>query len=328
MATVETKAIASYHDREAWLQERQSGIGGSDASAILGVNRFKTAFELWQEKTAESPTQIPVTSAMQRGIVLEPVAAELYVERTGRKVRRQPLRRHREYDFMIGNVDRQILSGTGGVETPGALEIKCPGLRVMANVKAHGLSDSMTVQLLHYLAVYGYEWGSFCLFNAENWDVIYFDLEADQEFIDTLIEKEQEFWNNNVLARIAPPEEDDGTAIDIPEIEGELKVIDVDQWRDAARELQEAQSLRKAAGELEDTAKGTLKELMESSGLDAVEIPDLARLYYRMSEGRVSWKKTAEAIAKNADVAIDEFKVEGKPYRTFKPFFLTREVEA
>ena len=313
-------------EKHEWLKERQTGIGGSDASVILGVNPFRTKTELWAEKIADDVIDIKPTPAMLRGTILEPVAADLYVERTGRQVRRQPMRRHPEHEFMIGNVDRQILA-VDGVESTGVLEIKCPGLRVMANVKARGLSDYMTVQLMHYLAVYGYEWGSFCLFNAENWDVIYFDLEADQEFIGAITEMEGDFWRDYVLTGTAPPE-DDEPLIDIPEVEGELKVIDVDAWRSAAEELREAQGLRKAAAELEDTAKGALKELMEVNGLDAVEIPDLARLYYRFSRGRTSWKKTAEAIAKDADVSVDEFKVEGKPFRTFKPYFLRTEEEA
>ncbi|KKK53178.1 hypothetical protein LCGC14_3097370, partial [marine sediment metagenome] len=151
-------------------------------------------------------------------------------------------------------------------------------------------------------------------------------LEADQEFIGAITEMEGDFWKDYVLTGTAPPE-DDEPLIDIPEVEGELTLIDVDEWRSAAEELREAQGLRKAAAELEDTAKDTLKGLMETIGVDAVEIPDLARLYYRYSEGRVSWKKTAEAAAEDAGKPIDAYKVEGKPYRTFKPYFLTTESE-
>ncbi|RXM79824.1 YqaJ viral recombinase family protein, partial [Clostridium tetani] len=31
-------------DKLKWLQERQKGIGGSDAGAILGINKWKTPF--------------------------------------------------------------------------------------------------------------------------------------------------------------------------------------------------------------------------------------------------------------------------------------------
>ena len=34
-----------------WLIERQKGIGGSDIGAIMGFNKWKTAFEVYVEKT-------------------------------------------------------------------------------------------------------------------------------------------------------------------------------------------------------------------------------------------------------------------------------------
>ena len=38
-------------DREEWLEARAGRIGGSDASAILGMNPYRTNIELWQIKT-------------------------------------------------------------------------------------------------------------------------------------------------------------------------------------------------------------------------------------------------------------------------------------
>ncbi|HFQ5971561.1 TPA: YqaJ viral recombinase family protein, partial [Listeria monocytogenes] len=34
-------------DRAQWLLTRRLGIGGSDAGIIMGLNQYKTAFELW-----------------------------------------------------------------------------------------------------------------------------------------------------------------------------------------------------------------------------------------------------------------------------------------
>lgn len=39
-------------DRQEWLQWRKGGIGSSDAPIIMGVSRFKTRYELWEEKTS------------------------------------------------------------------------------------------------------------------------------------------------------------------------------------------------------------------------------------------------------------------------------------
>lgn len=318
-------ALAPYHDKEEWRLARQSGLGGSDGSAVANINPFRTALDVYEEKISELAPDKP-NWRMQWGNIAESIAADLYVQETGREVRRQPLRRNAEHDFLIANVDRQILVGDD-VTTTGCLEIKCPGIGAFSKMKAHGLPDYAVLQLQHYLGVLGYSWGSFAIFNPEYGPPIHFDMEADEELIGQLFEKEIKFWTEYVVPRIPPPETIDDQALEIPQIEGELTVIDGDTWREGIVQLREAVNLRKAAAELEDSAKDTLKGLMEDQGFDAVEIPDLARLYYRMSKGRVSWKGTATAIAQEAGLDVANFTVEGKPFRTFKPYFLTREEE-
>ncbi len=308
------------------LKERQSGFGGSDAATVLGVNPFMTALELYESKIYEITEVGEPTPQQERGNVLEPVAADRYVLKTGREIVERKQKRHPDFPFMIGNVDREIIGGDG-VDSPGILEIKCPGLQIMAKVKAHGLEDYMMVQLQHYLAVYGYSWGSFSLFNAERMDLIWFDLEADQDFISTLMEKEEAFWFDHIYQKIPPPVDPDVEIINIPQVEGEVMTVDGDEWRDAARDLQEAVELKKAAMELEKYSKGILQELMDDLGADAVDIPDLARLYYRTHDGRTSWKNTAEKLAQYAGLPISEFLEAGKPYRSFRSYFMGREGE-
>ena len=45
--------VHEYKSRDEWVKGRQElhGIGGSDASAALGMSPWKTNLELWQEKT-------------------------------------------------------------------------------------------------------------------------------------------------------------------------------------------------------------------------------------------------------------------------------------
>ena len=176
---------APYKDEAAWLEERKTGLGGTDAAAVLGVSPYKTAVEVWREKTGKDTTEAPVTAPMLRGKALEPLAADLYAEQTGRTLRRQPLRRHPNNRFMIANIDRQIMADAD--RSTGALEIKVPGIRSFGNIKAHGLPENYIVQLMHYLYVADYSWGSFALFNAERWELIHFDLEADATFIEQMV---------------------------------------------------------------------------------------------------------------------------------------------
>ena len=48
--------VHAFENREDWLKGRQNlhGIGGSDASAALGLNPWRTNLELWEIKTGKS----------------------------------------------------------------------------------------------------------------------------------------------------------------------------------------------------------------------------------------------------------------------------------
>ena len=41
-------------EEQSWHNERSKGIGGSDASILLGINKWKSELELWLEKTGQS----------------------------------------------------------------------------------------------------------------------------------------------------------------------------------------------------------------------------------------------------------------------------------
>lgn len=53
--------ILSCHEAETdhakWLETRNAGIGGSDASVIMGLNPYKSPYQLWLEKRARRRRQ-------------------------------------------------------------------------------------------------------------------------------------------------------------------------------------------------------------------------------------------------------------------------------
>ena len=67
---------------EGWMRWRHAGIGGSDASVIMGVSRFSTIRELWKEKIqAEPPENDSSEYIRQKGHRLEAkVRAQLELE--------------------------------------------------------------------------------------------------------------------------------------------------------------------------------------------------------------------------------------------------------
>ena len=80
-------AQAVLSPRDAWLAKRKTLLTASDAAAALGHNPYKSAVELWSEKTGlVDPPDLSGNEAVEFGIRLEPVICEAFASRTGRRV--------------------------------------------------------------------------------------------------------------------------------------------------------------------------------------------------------------------------------------------------
>jgi|GEM_PF-1181216 len=270
--------------REEWLEQRRSGIGGSDIAAILGVDPFgKTAADVYDEKTGNG-VEVEQTLPMKRGNVLEPIAVQQYVEETGRQVRRQPMRRHKQYPFMVGNIDRQQLKDERGT---GVLEVKCPGLKNFSNLIHFGLHEGYILQIQHYLEVFGYDWGTFAIFNAEPWKVHWFDVERDEKLISRMIEAEGKFWEM-VQEGVRP--EEPVAKLDIPKVEGTLILRDDPEWIEAAKNLWEIKELRQSTELLYKDAGARVKALCGKYGtFEGAGI----RVHFKRYPGNMRFSKTA-----------------------------------
>lgn len=300
-----------------WHEERKRGLGGSDSPVVLGVSPFKTSRELWEEKRSQDIIDAQPTAAMQRGTALEPVIAELYHDTTGRELFTVPdAYVDPECPVMRGNIDRLIQQGNGTGD--GVLEIKCPGLHVFGKIKREGVPEYYMVQLQHYLAVTGCKWGSLAVFNAEQWELIFFDMQRDDGLINLIRVKDAEFWQ--MVQDGVPPEEIDQTEkLDLPPLGGDLVHIETDQWRQSVERLRQAQELRKEAEALEQEAKEDIIGYMVAHQADVMEGAG-ARMYYREQAGRVSID-TARLRKDMPEVAA-KYQKQGKAFRVFKPYWL------
>ena len=193
------KYITPDMSRLEWLQLRQKGIGGSDAAAIFGMSRWKSPIDIWLSKTIEIEEEDEQSEAAYWGTVLEDVVAKEFAERTGLKVRRRnAMLQHDEHDFMIADIDREIVGQKVGLECKTASAYK----------KEEWADDEIPVEYLiqcqHYMAVTGYEaWWIAVLVGGNTF--IYKKIDRDEEFIEMLIKAEMDFWNNHVVPNVMPP---------------------------------------------------------------------------------------------------------------------------
>lgn len=184
--------------REEWLQERMTGIGGSDAGTILGVNKWKSKTQLFFEKTNPEMIQEISNDAIHFGNVLEDVVAEEFAARTGKKVRRDNrMLRHPEHHFMMANLDRVV------VGEKALLECKTTSQFNKEQWEDDNVPAQYLCQIQHYMAVTGYEKAYIAVLIGGQ-SFIWKEIERDDELIQIIIAAEKDFWENYVQAGVIP----------------------------------------------------------------------------------------------------------------------------
>jgi putative phage-type endonuclease len=181
---------------EEWLEHRNKTIGGSDASAILGMNNYSSPYTVWAEKLGKLPPKED-NEAMRIGRDLESYVAQRFTEKTGKKVRRENNILHNpEYPFAHANVDRMIVGEDAG------LECKTTSSLNITKFKNGEFPDNYYAQCVHYMMVTGCKkWYLAVL--VLNKEFMVFEIERDEEEIAALAKSEAEFWRL-VEANTAP----------------------------------------------------------------------------------------------------------------------------
>jgi len=178
----------SYED---WLEHRKLGIGGSDASVICGINRYKSPVELWLEKTGQISPQ-EAGEAAYWGTQLESIVRAEFTKRTGIEVNKPSvILQSEEYPFMLANLD-------GVCEVPDVrtcvFEAKTASA-YKAGEWENSIPDEYMCQIQHYMAVTGYTGTYIAVLiggNTFKWKFV----ERDEELISMLIALESDFWSH------------------------------------------------------------------------------------------------------------------------------------
>ncbi|HHV63847.1 MAG TPA: endonuclease [Peptococcaceae bacterium] len=184
-------------NHEEWLKLRKNGLGGSDAAAIVGLDRYRSSFDVYAEKVGLKADQ-PDNEAMRQGRDLEDYVAFRFCEATGKKVRRRnAMLQHPEHPFMLANIDRWVIGENAG------LECKTTSVLNRAKFSQGEFPPNYYVQCMHYMAVTGADrWYLAVLVLNKAFHV--FTIERDEAEINALIAAEKDFWENHVLKQIPP----------------------------------------------------------------------------------------------------------------------------
>ena len=194
------------HDE--WLRHRKTGIGGSDAGAISGLNKFSSPFSVYCEKLGLSPEKED-SEAMRQGRDLEEYVAQRFCESEKKMVKKfNYLIRSKKYPFALADVDR-IIVGENAL-----LECKTTSPRNPTDFESGDIPPYWYCQVQHYLAVTGCD---VCYLAVIVLGKAYycFRIERNEEDIKALMEIERRFWEENVTAKAEPLPDGSETAADV-----------------------------------------------------------------------------------------------------------------
>ena len=150
--------------RAEWLERRKSGIGGSDAACILGLNPWKSNVELWEEKTGRrEPEDIGWKPVVQYGKEAEKYLRGLfeldYPQYAVSYDEFGMIANIPEYPWLFATLDGDLTEeGTG---RKGVLEIKTTEIMRSSQWNEWGgdipIPQHYYIQVLHQLLATGYD---------------------------------------------------------------------------------------------------------------------------------------------------------------------------
>ena len=204
-----------YKSREEWLESRKQFIGGSDASCILGLNKWKSNVELFREKMGiAEAADLSDNEAVAYGTKAEEFIRALFSidhkEYTVEDVENNSWHNDK-YPFAAASLDGTLTDESG---RKGILEIKTAIItnKVQSEKWNNCIPDYYYCQLLHYFMVtefdfavlrarLRYEYPGNKFYTERDY---YIERSECEEDIATLIEKEAAFYEQLITGQEPP----------------------------------------------------------------------------------------------------------------------------
>ncbi len=281
-------------DRATWLRWRRSGLGASDIAAVLGISPYASPWSVWADKVGlfaaddDDPAE-----HMEFGRRAEAMISPWFADLTGFHVAASQLWAQSDtHPWLLATpdgavTDRDYCTMGGDCPFPSHPEWPHTGLRIDTDdlmvlrdlartfegleIKVAYDSKVWAEIPVHYqaqgqqqMATTGWERIWFAVLHGRRFRV--YVLERDEADIKEMIERGAEFWEQHVLARVAPPIDGSEATLEAlsrayPEVDPGSK-RDLDHLKGRIDELVQAKADEKAAKERAAAAKAEIWEAM------------------------------------------------------------------
>lgn len=297
--------------REQWLDERKSGLGGSESAAVMGFSQWSSPLDVYQEKLGIGQPK-PVTEQMDIGTDGQPLVAQRYEKRTGVKVNLFPteapmLCRHPKHPFLIASPDA-LIGEKKGLElkmvSESSFNAERDGEREWGEDGSDVVPLYYLIQVQHYMFVTGIsEWDLAALVGGRALHVYHF--EADATLHSGILSACRSFWNDNVLKQVPPAST---STADYARFLGARwqktsgKFLDVTSQKEVRERIALLQAARKevaVVSEMLEKAENGVKEIIaDADGLEWVEGDAKQRITWKRSKDslKVDWKALCQKL--------------------------------
>lgn len=293
--------------------DRLTGLGGSDLGAILGLNPYRTPFQVWSEKSGRSE---PFTGNLQTrfGSYAEEFVAREYSDRTGRQVQRyNSLLRHPNAP-LLGHIDRLVVpegakraSHMREIRTDLGLEAKTAHALAASRNGDWGepgtdaVPASYLIQCQAYMLLAGCaHWDLAVLFG--NSDFAIYHLHQDPELGEYIVDEASRWWRDYVIADTPPPPSSELEARQRWPGHTPGKVVDLDEAQ--AELLRDYAALKRQAKSQEAWEKILRDQLFPVlADADEIRINGQAVATYRANKAsnKTDWKALADELLRGFD---------------------------
>jgi putative phage-type endonuclease len=295
-------------DQAQWLDERRKGIGGSDVAAILGLSPFKTAYQVYQEKRKEI-ADWEGNETTDWGKRMEPAIRQWYSDQTGRAVRLpDKIMYHQKYPFMLASLD-------GFTDDRRIVEIKTTrSSKGWGEPGTNEIPDYYAVQVHHYMIVTGFEVADVPVSIAGGSPALY-EVEADKELSDMIIEAEAAFWQRIQDGNPPDPVTYADAVARFGKVKSEGIVTASPMAEGAVDELRRIKSLITIYEADEEAIKGRLIAYIGDNGDTLINSNGDTLLTYKFTSGRKTFD--SKSFEKDHPDLFQKYLKIGEPSRRF-----------
>ena len=208
-------------NNQDFTTNRSKYLGGSDIGAILGFSKYRTALDVWLEKTGRETNEVD-NLPVRFGSFAEEFVAREYASQTQYLLVHHPKGiAHPIYPFMVGHIDRfvfhtsfdstmdseSLFNSDGSCAATHLLECKTASPFNQFDWGDLGTDEvpmSYLVQCLWYLAITNLERCDVAVLFG-NSDFRIYEVYRDKELEELIINKAASFWQDYVQADTPPP---------------------------------------------------------------------------------------------------------------------------